>query len=301
MHHVEKDILNRTTAELMDIKYTVLPSLSTFLYALNVTYVFGLPMNVNEKELAMDIDRSVSIVKARDGDRDKEYQFVLNSGMTASALEHTVPEQIFSTSEEAVEGISAVKALAIANDAGIPIYSINKTNIDTILPQLQLDEEVISEIQNGVNAGKEVTVSKTNISFNGWTGCGFIIIDPETGAGAYMISGGYSGGVVLTAIGAMMIVLGLYAMTNPLLGPALGAYLIGKGVLLMTIGVQWLTDKFTNKLYDCITLFSLSYFGIVGGILGLLSPTPISIIFTMVGLASATYAFIDNLEKKCSP
>lgn len=49
------------------------------------------------------------------------------------------------------------------------------------------------DIQNAINAGKVVTVSKTNITHNGWTGCGYIITNPETGAGAYMISGGISG------------------------------------------------------------------------------------------------------------
>ena len=34
-------------------------------------------------------------------------------------------------------------------------------------------------------------------SFNGWVGCGYVITNPETGAGAYMISGGSSGGMGL--------------------------------------------------------------------------------------------------------
>lgn len=50
------------------------------------------------------------------------------------------------------------------------------------------------DITNAVNAGKVVTVSKTNINFNGWNGCGYIITNPETGAGGYMISGGTNGG-----------------------------------------------------------------------------------------------------------
>ena len=38
-----------------------------------------------------------------------------------------------------------------------------------------------------------VTVSKTQITYNGWTGVGYIIINPTTGAEAYMISGGLMG------------------------------------------------------------------------------------------------------------
>lgn len=36
-------------------------------------------------------------------------------------------------------------------------------------------------------------ISGANISYKGWIGCGYIIINPENGAGAYMISGGSSG------------------------------------------------------------------------------------------------------------
>jgi len=50
-----------------------------------------------------------------------------------------------------------------------------------------------------------VTVSKTNITYNGWTGVGYIIIDPLTGAGAYMISGGMSGAHLI--VGALILLL----------------------------------------------------------------------------------------------
>jgi len=146
--------------------------------------------------LAMGIERNATVSMLLDGDRDKLTQYVLVSGMDSSALEHSVPEQLWSTTDNPAYGISAVKALKIANDQGIPIYTINQTNIDTILPQLQIDADAKTDIRNAVNAGKEVTVSKTNITYNGWTGCGYIIIDPETGEGAYMISGGMSGAIV---------------------------------------------------------------------------------------------------------
>lgn len=53
-----------------------------------------------------------------------------------------------------------------ANDQGIPIYTVNQANIATILPQLQIDQQVKTDIQNAVNSGKVVMVSKTNINFN---------------------------------------------------------------------------------------------------------------------------------------
>ena len=57
-----------------------------------------------------------------------------------------------------------------------------------------------------------VTVSKTQITYNGWTGVGYIIIDPTTGAGAYMISGGLGGAMILMlALGFALLALAIAA------------------------------------------------------------------------------------------
>jgi hypothetical protein len=163
-----------------------------------------------------------------DGDMEKLRRFVLASGMNGSALEHSVPEQMFSTPDNPAEGVSAVKALKLANDQGIPIYTINQSNIDTILPQLQVDPDVKADIVNAVNAGKVVTVSKTNITFNGWTGCGYIIIDPTTGNGAYMISGGMRGGIIIGTL--LTILAGVFLILAVMVAPETGG--IGSLILV---------------------------------------------------------------------
>lgn len=43
-------------------------------------------------------------------------------------------------------------------------------------------------------AGNTVTTHESTINYNGWIGAGYLAIDPSTGAGAYIISGGFSGG-----------------------------------------------------------------------------------------------------------
>ncbi len=195
-YHAELEGLNYVMAREMGVVAIILPSETIFSYELKSNYTFGIPISVDSGGLAMDADRLITLTKALDGDIENPKQFLLASGMNGSILEHQVPEQLFSTEENSAQGISAVKALQIANSQGIPIYTINQTNIDTILPQLQVDGGTISDIQNAVNAGKIVTVSKTDITYNGWTGCGYIIIDPSTGEGAYMISGGMNGAII---------------------------------------------------------------------------------------------------------
>jgi hypothetical protein len=86
-----------------------------------------------------------------------------------------------------------VKALAIAASQGQKIYTITRANQDILLPQINVDPDVITEMQNALSAGKEVTVHQSPITQSGWTGTGYIITDPATGAGAYKISGGANG------------------------------------------------------------------------------------------------------------
>ena len=92
------------------------------------------------------------------------------------------------------EAISAVKAIAIAQSEGQKIYTINKANAQTALQKLPIGGEVGSEIRNAVNAGKEVTVHEKSINKHGWKGFGYIVIDPGTRAGAYIIEGSGNGG-----------------------------------------------------------------------------------------------------------
>ena len=127
-------------------------------------------------------------------------------GQYASAMEHAAPEAFWvdktkcshtdengriqnPTLNPCAEGISAVKAIAIAQSEGQKIYTISKANAQTALAKLPIGGEVGSEIRNAVNAGKEVTVHEKSINKHGWKGFGYIVIDPETGAGAYLIEG----------------------------------------------------------------------------------------------------------------
>jgi len=189
--------MDYVSAKTMGVFTTRLPSAGRFFNALSVDYIFGMPVSASAAGLSMDVGLIRNLVKVPDGTKDKQIQFMMTSGVNSSVLEHSVPEQLFSTPDNPAHGISAVKALAIANEQGMPIYTIDQANIGTVMPQLQIDGDVKADIQNAVNAGKEVTVSKSNITFNGWTGCGYIIVDTVTGAGAYMISGGLSGGFLV--------------------------------------------------------------------------------------------------------
>ena len=204
-YHAELGAMNHIAASTMNVNAITLPSETVFATKLKVLMLWGIPRTVQSGGLNMDADYLMQVVKAKDGNSDTARQYMLSSGMTSSALEHNVPEQLFSTPENLAEGISTVKALKMANDQGIPIYTINQQNLAAILPQLQIAQQIKDDIKNAINAGKVVTVSKTNITFNGWTGCGYIITSPDTGAAGYMISGGASGGLLQRALVAEIV------------------------------------------------------------------------------------------------
>ena len=270
-YYAELDAMNHVQAKTMGVVNIRLPSEADFSFELQVNKFMDIPMSVQAGGLVMDVARNINVVKSLDGDKDRKVQFLLSAGMNSSALEHSVPEQLFSTPENPVEGISAVKALKIANDQGIPIYTITQSNIDSILPQLQVDSDVIVDIQNAVNAGKVVTVSKTNITYNGWTGAGYIIIDPNTGNGAYMISGGLSGAWILAlalfALAMFFFILAIAAIA--LTGPAgiIAAMLfIHHGIAAIWGGIATLGLKKVSDDWFLRHLQAIGYMFIIFGI-----------------------------------
>jgi hypothetical protein len=129
-------------------------------------------------------------------------------------MEHAVPEQFWvdktqcrydneqgqaqnPAKQDCAQAISAVKAIAIAQAQGQRIYTINQSNAATALPKLPVGGTVGQEIRSAIQAGKEVTVHERQISAHGFAGYGYIITDPQTGAGAYLIEGRGNGGNLL--------------------------------------------------------------------------------------------------------
>jgi hypothetical protein len=184
------------------------PSFGSFLASAQSTYWFGIPRNVSFPGLMMDVDRYMTMVAAKDNSSTVGY--VRQSGMRLSAYEHLIPEKLFTDPNDPnrPQGISAVKALAIATSQGQKIYTLNQANQAshaTLLAQITIEASARQEIQNALAAGKEVTVHQTPITQSGWTGSGYVITDPGTGAGAYKISGGANGGALVLFFIAMAL------------------------------------------------------------------------------------------------
>lgn len=189
------DALSRLQTRQQDALIGLAPSAGTYGYTPRVSTLFGTPNTIEPGGVTMDLDR---IARTLGGPEDADTRARINTqiGALSSALEHGVPEQMFSTETERAEGVSAVKALAIANREGQRIYEITPENRDSVLPQIGHDQQVMDEIRVALNAGKTVTTHTSSITVPGWQGAGYVIQDPDTGSGAWKISGSLNGGVI---------------------------------------------------------------------------------------------------------
>src|SRR5690554_2382912 len=195
------------------------PSYGIFKTNITPMYWFGIPRNVKINGLTMDVDRITHLLAHKDNDHEQWVNYNRASGARLSAMEHLVPEQMFSTDENPAHGISAVKAIQLAAAEGQKIWTITQANLAVALANITLDNDIKNDIRNAVNAGQEVTTHDKYINFHGKNAAGYIILNPTTGAGAYMISSGENGGDInvpdlvsnVTGYASILIDIGLYA------------------------------------------------------------------------------------------
>ena len=212
--------------------------------------------------------------------------------------------QVHNPSQPAcAEGISAVKALALAQAQGQRIYTITPSNAATALPKLPVGGEVGAEIRNAIQAGKEVTIHENPITAHGWTGYGYIIVDPETGAGAYLIEGKGNGAVIF-----ILFISAVLLFFSSMLAIIAGLYLLAAEsyVLALLVGVlmQYISGGAPNPdtaVDECIYVYNvlLSTLGVVGALI----TGPVgAVVIGMIAAFAAPMSDIQASGKKlCSP
>jgi len=186
-------------SKVMSLKFRTMhqpiPMAGTFGYEPYQRTLLGLNRGIEKHGVYMNV-RTAQAITDRFGDNSKAKQLMLQIGMLGSALEHQVPEQMFSDPDGTIkaEGVSTAKALGIAIRQGQRVYVINQQNQATTLQALRLDSLAMSEIRSALAAGKEITAHTDQLTVSGFRGSGYAITDPVTGEGVYKISGGKNGG-----------------------------------------------------------------------------------------------------------
>jgi hypothetical protein len=184
------DVLGQSAAVADNAAIQRLPSIGVFAVPLTVGYFFGFPRTGHWGSRQMDVARSIfAVVDKNDGDTVPIERVLGNLG---SLLEGRTFDGLFNRA--AGTGVSAVQLLREANEQQIPIFRVTQANFASIAPQLSVSASILSDISNAVAVGKTALVPQRAPVHGNWSGVGYIIEDPATGAAAYLINGGAAGG-----------------------------------------------------------------------------------------------------------
>ena len=261
-YFAQVDVLSDVSAKTSKVVWTRHPSQAIVAQELRVIYFFWWPWRVERGSVSIDVKRNIINPTSTTGKHEDEVSWMLSTGSMGSAAEHAIFEQLYG-----VESVSTEKILALANRWGIPIYTIDSTNVDTILPKLNTFSIVKENIRGAVERGWTAICPQRNITLNNWHGQGWIIVDPETGSAGYMIAGSLVSGSEVITCG-------------------------GSG----TDTVDMITDRihyYLNQLDGMLAaLIGLAGVGVELVIIALASGTPWAIIFATVGVAMVALSII---------
>ncbi|MCP4693620.1 MAG: hypothetical protein GY859_36635, partial [Desulfobacterales bacterium] len=157
-------------------------------YNLHVASSFGTPLSVEWKGLQIDADRIISTPVSVDATYDHGKAFMHLIGAEGSLAENRIFEDVYGE-----EAVSAIKILALASEAGIPICTI-RDDINQDCPGLNVSEDVRNAVTRALSEGRVITIPEKEITHFNWRGTGYIDLDLTSLGGGYMISGGYDGG-----------------------------------------------------------------------------------------------------------
>jgi len=274
---------------------------------LSVGYLFGIPFSAaSSGGITLDVDRFISAPFSISGDKNSPISFVKGSGFLGSALEFAVPEQVWKSSN--IRGISTTKVLELANQNNIPIFRINEQNLVQILPQLSITQAVKNDIVNVINAGKEVTIPQQEIAIGSWSGIGYIVEDPNTGAAAYLISGGLAGGASIDFIdligGIISCLIAIkFEKTAKSLGIAVALFTYIKGIrtIITTENLDVLERAILAAIAGAGLVLAVLVVTVINPVIwALVATIAVSIFFSLLFtylLEEMSQAFLDLLER----
>jgi hypothetical protein len=168
-----------------------MPSHALVKAPLTAEYFFGIPRSASYKSRSVDGKLDLMAAEHRTGDAGKRREFFRTVGAVGSYLEGAVFELAFLA--EQPYGVSTISLLGAANSQGLRVFHLDAdhtANINAIATSV----EVRQDLANALGAGLQATVPERDVTHYAYTGIGYILEDPQTGAAAYLIDGGTNGG-----------------------------------------------------------------------------------------------------------
>jgi hypothetical protein len=103
--------------------------------------------------------------------------------------------------------------------------------MDAAMPNIKHDGK--GEIVAAMQAGMVVITHTNSVSVPGWSGGGYIILDPDDNTGSYKISGGSNGGLVALTFFATIAIMLIYV--SPAMSPIFFYMLVALAVVHMVL------------------------------------------------------------------
>lgn len=290
----QQDLVARLMARAQKIQKVNRFALGLFSWEPIVQYSYGLPRTATAGGFATDIDINLTSIVSSDGQQQKVAIARMMEGQLSSHLEGAHWALARNRPEDPNTGFSTSQIFQQLSAQGARLHAITRENVNTVLDTLPIAEAAKADIRAGVASGLIGFVNDRIASIDGWAGTGYMIVDPETGAGAYRINGGLNGGgescqcfnVSLTQ--ELLLVLGV---------SLIGGFVPLAGVILATVLAVTLTLNTLCQLDEnpCVSdlgrellrvlIYTALFISLAGAALGLVG---IFGIFTLVTVLQAT-------------
>lgn len=195
MYFAQTDIVNGLLAEAGEIVSVRNLSVAVTEYEVSSVSALGRVVGIQEGSLCIDVDMDVHCRTSLRQDDDQCVSSSLLYGMAASRYEDVVWKEF--TGQDCVSTMSIFEQ---AEKEGTALVTLNEMNYNETISRVSADRETLVEVEQAVKKGYTVILPEKETVLNDWRGTGYLILNPETGAGAYRISGGLSGGSTSTAV-----------------------------------------------------------------------------------------------------
>src|SRR3990172_3712460 len=194
-----------------------LPTITVIGGLIDVAYLLDMPHEITWKGLFVDaafrrIETVSGPLTAANSERIK--LFMQLSSLQGSILENRILEDDFQ-----VEGISTAKLFQLATSntgSTTSILSIDKTNIDAMLPTLTIDDNIKEDITNAVNQNLTIRIPQSDMAYKDWTGTGYLKENPSTGESGWMLTGMIAGSMNALSPEQWVNMYLIAVFTNPL-------------------------------------------------------------------------------------
>ena len=282
LYFAQVDAENVLTSETMDIVDVRRLSEAVTGYEVEKNYSYGVVTKLSYGNLFIDVDAEDHYVKSKAGDKNKEFLYRYYEGLTGSKYEGIIWAE--GSKDKTEETVCTVSVLGQAMEKGIELHQFDKDNqegLDETLGKLSLSDSEKTRMKQDIEAGRLITIPDEDVTIGSWTGTGYISLDKNTGAGAYMISGILNGGshpviatglvtlgMVLNILSSQYLLSAISLITVPTLLKLAGIALFMQGIyyihMLLIAYVDYLaTNDMTYLNQMCDWLVKSAFWSIV--------------------------------------